>query len=70
MQFVKLTASMKGEYKMELYDLIEQLSPSGSVHCPNGGVCNAGSKCANTSHTEIENNDNNLQFNSGATNNS
>ena len=50
---------------MEFFDMPNTISPRGSVHCPNGGVCNAGNGCANTSHTEIENNDNNLQFNSG-----
>ena len=37
----------------------------GIVHCPGGGVCRAGG-CSNISHTEIENNDNNLNFNSGS----
>lgn len=50
---------------MEFFNLINLISPKGAVHCPNGGVCNATSGCANTSHTEIENNDTNLQFNSG-----
>lgn len=50
---------------MEFFNMPNTISPRGSVHCPNGGVCNAGNGCANTSHTEIENNDNNLQFNSG-----
>lgn len=65
MQLVKLTASKKGELKMEFFGIIDLISPQSAVHCPNGGVCNATSGCANTSHTEIENNDNNLQFNSG-----
>lgn len=41
-------------------------SVCGAVHCPSGGTCNAGSQCANTSHTEVENNDNNLNYNSGS----
>ncbi|MCD8056557.1 MAG: hypothetical protein LUE25_07635 [Clostridiales bacterium] len=36
------------------------------VSCPNGGVCNASCRCKKTSHTEIENNNVNLQLNSSA----
>ena len=50
---------------MEFFDLLDVIAPQGAVHCPNGGVCNATSSCGSTSHSEIDNNDNNLQFNSG-----
>ena len=49
---------------MEFFDMPNAVVPRGAVHCPNGGVCNA-TGCSKTSHPEIENNDLNLEFNSG-----
>lgn len=61
----ELNGFRERRYGMEFFDMPNAVAPAGAVHCPNGGVCNAGSGCAPTSHPEIDNNDANLQFNSG-----